>query len=330
MKIGFYYLGYRMSRGNGIVSQALTWKEGLEALGHSVELLNCWEVYNLGSFDAIHIFGFNENLVDFLMVVSKQNRNIFFSPILDPDYSLFKAWCMSRYGSFSIRLTNRYSALRESSRYVKCVLARSEFEKQYLVKSFGFSECQCSVVRLPSGFPFCFNQEQKEPFCFHMSLLCDERKNVKRLIDASIKYNFKLVLAGGLRNEKEKKILNGWISGHQNITYKGYISDLEKENLYKKARVFALPSINEGVGLVALEAASYGADIVITNLGGPKEYYSNLAAIIDPYDVDAIGMAVKDFIDNKKTYQPELGHYLDKNYSLSVISSLLVSIYSQN
>lgn len=326
MKIAFYSIGYRLSEGNGVISQALTWKRGLEALGHEVTLCNSFDYYPLEQYDAIQIFGFNENTTDFVIALSRKNRNIYIAPILDPDYGIWKARMMSHYGSHRLRLSSRYSALRDSNQYIKGMLVRSEFEKSYIVKAFGYAPERCHIVKLPSGITPQYPFHQKENFCLHISLLCDERKNVKRLIDASVKYDFQLVLAGGLRNEEERQRLSSWIEGKNNVSFLGWISEDQKRDLYHRARVFALPSINEGVGIVALEAACYGADIVMTNIGGPQEYYSNLATIINPYNVDEIGRSVKEFLTGK-SYQPDLSKYINDNFSLKAISKKLELIY---
>lgn len=327
MKIAFYDIGYRLSKGNGVVSQAFTWKKGLEELGHEVTLCNGWDYYPLEDYDAIQIFGFNENIADFVYALSKKNRNIFITPILDPNYSILKAKLMSLYGSHRFRLSSRYSSLRDCRKWVKGILVRSEFEKSYIVGAYDFKPELCHIVKLPSGIIPQFPFHEKEDFCLHISLLCDSRKNVKRLVDASVKYEFPLVLAGGLRNKKEKQTLVEWIKGKSNIKYLGWITEDQKKDLYQRARVFALPSINEGVGIVALEAACYGADVVITNLGGPKEYYGNYAIRVNPYSVDDIGLGIKTFL-NGKTFQPMLSSYINDHFSLKVISKKLETIYS--
>lgn len=327
MKIAFYYIGNRLSYGNGIVSQALTWKKGLEELGHEVTLCSCWDFYPLEKYDAIQIFGFNEGLVDYIKNLSKKNDNIFLSPILDPDYCLMNARLRSHYGNYKIRISSRFSALRDSRELVKGVLVRSNFEKIYLTQAFGYDENRCHIVRLPSGIKPKVPFKDKEPFCLHISFLADERKNVKRLIEASVKYQFRLVLAGGLRNKKEEEKIDSWIKGHDNVVYRGWITEADKVNLYSRARVFALPSTIEGVGIVALEAACYGADIVITNLGGPKEYYEDFALQVDPYSIDEIGKAVKRYM-NGLTFQPQLAKFIEENNSLEAISHKLEIIYN--
>lgn len=327
MKIAFYDIGYRLSKGNGVVSQAFTWKKGLEELGHEVTLCNGWDYYPLEEYDAIQIFGFNENIADFVNALSKKNRNIFIAPILDPDYGILKAKLMSFYGNHRFRLSSRYSSLRNSKNLVKGILVRSEFEKSYMVEAYGFKPDLCYIVKLSSGITPQLPFHEKENFCLHISLLCDARKNVKRLIDASVKYQFPLVLAGGLRNETEKWTLEEWIRGKSNITYMGWISEEQKTDLYQRARVFALPSTNEGVGIVALEAACCGTDIVVTNLGGPKEYYGDYAIKVNPYSIDEIGSGIKTFLSGE-TFQPQLSRYINDNFSLKAISTKLETIYS--
>ena len=87
------------------------------------------------------------------------------------------------------------------------------------------------------------------------------------------------------------------------------MSDDQLEDLYRRAKVFCLPSIGEGVGLVALEAASFGCDIVVTRIGGPKEYYDDMAYVVNPYKVDEIGLAVLNALQAIDR-QPKLMSYI--------------------
>ncbi|WP_417040015.1 glycosyltransferase family 4 protein, partial [Coprobacter fastidiosus] len=235
--------------------------------------------------------------------------------------------CYSRWGCNKLRLNNSYHALRSCKEKVKLFLVRSRYEKLYLSQGFGISASKFRIIPLSYNVnPESFGNE-REPFCLHISLLCDARKNVKRLIDASVKYNFKLVLGGILRNEQEKKLLDSWIRDKPNVTYMGYISYDTMLDLYKRAKVFALPSIYEGVGIVALDAAVMGCDIVITRLGGPKEYYNNMAVEVDPYSIDEIGLAVSQLMQGQ-TFQPDLRKYILENYSLKNISEQLEMAFS--
>ena len=73
---------------------------------------------------------------------------------------------------------------------------------------------------------------------------------------------------------------------------------------------------------MALDAAAMGCDIVITKLGGPKEYYSGKAIEVNPYDTDEIGTAVKAFLD-WQTFQPQLSKMIKETKSQKTLSCLL-------
>lgn len=328
MKIGFIYSGFINTPGDGVVSQARKWKHALEMRSHEVIFLNPWEYNDLTTFDIIQIFSFDSQSAPLINNLYKKNNNIVVAPIVDPDYSIFNCWLRTHCGINKLSLSNRFHGLRSVKDKIKYVLTRSEFESSYIVKGFGFSPQQCKIVMLNPGIssPVKFDLSEKEPFCFHMSLVTDERKNVKRLIDAAVKYNFKLILAGAIHFEEEREKFSKLIEGHDNISYLGFISEEQKADLYRRAKVFALPSINEGVGLVALEAAMYGCDIVITNIGGPKEYYGNLAEIVDPYNIDSIGQSVVKLLSNH-TYQPDLSEKISKEFSIETSGLQLESIY---
>ena len=170
---------------------------------------------------------------------------------------------------------------------------------------------------------------QKENVCLHVSRLVDKGKNVGRLIEAAKKYNFELRLAGTIHNDKERQWLNNLIGDSKNIKYIGWLSEEELKHEYKKAKVLALPSIVEGVGMVALEAAAYGCEICLTELGGPKEYYDGRAVLVNPYDVDSIGLGVLEAMNDKKA-QPELGKYIMNEYSVTSCMERLVKYMNDN
>mgnify|MGYP000001849239 FL=1 len=205
----------------------------------------------------------------------------------------------------------------------KLYLVRSKYEKLYVTRSLGIPEERVKIVPLPYRVEPPTVIPEKENFCFHASLLADKRKNVERLICAAHKYKFKLVLAGNLRTDAERQWLHGMIDDYDNISYIGRVSDEVLFNHYRRAKVFALPSINEGVGMVALEASTYGCEIVITNLGAPKEYYDGLAYLVNPYSVDSIGKAICKALSEEENKQPRLREHIINNYDRSRCNQLL-------
>lgn len=311
---------------NGIISQAESWKKGLEAIGHTVTCINMWQRHDWRSFDAIHYFGFSTYMRQQIDCLDGINEQIVVSPILDPWFPRWVYRLYSYWGNDRLKLRNNHHSLRRINPKVKMLAVRSNFEKSYLKDSFGFSEERCSIIPLSLETETPIPTQPKEDLCFHCSLLADERKNVRRLIQAAQKYGFRLVLGGYTRNIQEEQKIKDWIGGSTNIEYLGYLSREEMLGWYSRAKVFALPSTNEGVGIVALEAAAMGCDIVLTSLGGPKEYYDGMALTVDPYNIDEIGQAVNQML-NGKTYQPKLAQWVREKYSPANIARELESMY---
>lgn len=73
----------------------------------------------------------------------------------------------------------------------------------------------------------------------------------------------------------------------------GYLADAELRWLYRHATAFVLPSLLEGFGVPALEAARYGLVSVLSAGGALEEATGGAALLVDPHSVESIadGMA---------------------------------------
>lgn len=316
----------------GIPVQGRFWKEGLEALGHQVFLLNNWDKYDVDSMDYLIILGQGIFISDIVNSYKRYpNLKIVSAPIIDWHKSLFEFKMRCKYlgwhkGGFIKPLHELY----EMRNKIDFFLARSEFERNVIAKGLCVDLSRVYVVPISLRFKDCpkVDYSAKENFCLHVSRLHDWGKNVTGLVKAAKKYGFKLKLVGTLHGD-DRKWLDELIEGADNIEYLGRLSDNDLIECYKKAKVFALPSFVEGVGMVALEAAIYGAEVVLTNIGGPKEYYDGRAVLVNPYDIDSIGKGIIEAFENKKA-QPELQKYILENYSLAACSLKLEKVLKNN
>lgn len=141
----------------------------------------------------------------------------------------------------------------------------------------------------------------------------EPRKNISGLItafnelrakDASDRrkfLNLKLVLAGA-SGWKNRKIYMAW----QNLPYKndikflGYISQKEKEILYKIATVFVYPSFYEGFGFPPLEAMTLGLPVICSNVSSLPEVVGDAALAINPFKSEEIKDALEIILTNEK------------------------------
>lgn len=332
MKIAYLlYPGAVVSnKSNGIRSQAKTWADELKARGHRVDLMNEWVSFDdWETYDIIHLFGPDQNkwMQSVSSSIASMNANIVYSPIIDPEKDRRPLReCLRNLRRKFLATRGVYS---RQYGYCKLVLARSNCEREYLTERFGLLNEKVKVV--PLSYSAIYKNLEiistaKKPFVFHLSSLAQSRKNVGRLIDAAKKYGFKLVLAGSTGSDKDRENLCKKIDNTDNIELLGFINEEQKLKLYKEAKVFALPSLCEGVGIVALDAALFGCEVVITDIPGPKEYYNGQCFEVNPYDVDSIGRGVMDALNNKR-YQPELGNMINSVYSPEAIAIQLEQAY---
>lgn len=319
------------NRSNGVRSQAETWAEFLRGNGVEVDFINNWDNYQWTDYDAIHLFGGGMWCQRVAMRLQKINPKIIWSPIVDPQFNF--SYSKVRLKHFLHKLTfglvkSRYVEYADCFKYCQFVCVRSMCEKEFIKKVYGVPESSFSKIPLsysiscrPCEIP------EKEPMCLHISSIYQSRKNVIRLIEAAKKYKFKLVLAGNKGTEAQYQPIKDAIGDAANIEVLGFISEQEKIDLYKRAKVFALPSLSEGVGIVAVDAAYYGAEIVITNIDGPKEYYDGKCIEVNPTSVDGIGRAIKSFLSDQQKFQPELSKMIAENYSAERIVAKLINLY---
>lgn len=331
MEIGYimYPGACYMGKSDGIIMQAEIWLQELGKKGHHIVKINSWGHYDWKNFDIIHVFGIGLWNYDMIHWGSSLNPNFVFSPIIDTNTPMWKYRLATYTGCKKLRLFSQNYALRQIRDDIKLFFARSEYEANYLRQGYGISSHKIAIVPL-SYRETNYNPDiQKEPFCLFVGTMTQERKNVSRLIEAAKKYGFNLKLVGNKGNAASEEQLRRLIDNHQNIEIVGFVSDEELYSFYNRAKVFALPSINEGVGLVALEAAMHGCNIVITNIGGPKEYYpKGMAQTVNPYDIDSIGQAVLNALDDD-TSQPRLREYIEKKYNVSSCTDLLIDYYTK-
>lgn len=316
-----------MGAGDGSKMQAEIWIKELERKGHHVERINPWGHYDWKKFDIIHVFGFGLWNYDMIHWGCGLNPNFVFSPIIDTNTPMWKYQLATHFGYEKLRLYSQNYVLRKLKDDIKLFFARTKYEANYLHKGYGISNDNIAIVPLSYRETIHKNELNKEQFCLFVGTMTQPRKNVPRLIEAAKKYQFNLKLVGNKGNAESEKRLRSLIGNSKNIELIGFVSDEELSSLYDRAKVFALPSINEGVGLVALEAAMHECNIVITNIGGPKEYYpKGMAQTINPYDIDDIGQSILKAL-NDQTSQPKLQKYVQTNYNVSVCTDLLIDKY---
>lgn len=144
-------------------------------------------------------------------------------------------------------------------------------------------------------------------------------KNVETLIDAyarlreaSADDRVLLVLVGDLDGESylsSARSVRERIARHglgDSVRLPGYVTDETLACLYSGATAFVMPSLAEGFGLTAVEAAACGAAIVLSDLPPHRETLGEAALFFPPADVDAL-MAILGRVLADEALRRELG-----------------------
>lgn len=76
------------------------------------------------------------------------------------------------------------------------------------------------------------------------------------------------------------------------VRYLGFVSEREKQTLYRGARVFLCPSLYEGFGYTALEAIACGTPVVGSNAASLPEVVGDAGVLLPPADVEGMAGAV--------------------------------------
>lgn len=130
----------------------------------------------------------------------------------------------------------------------------------------------------------------------------DPHKNLLNLmrafavLPADIRQTHQLLIAGSPLPQERAKIEAlrrklGLAENHCVLC--GYVSDEDVVALYNDCRLYALPSLHEGFGLLALEAMACGAVVVASNLSSLAEVIDFADAQFNPHDLSAITAALQ-------------------------------------
>lgn len=202
----------------------------------------------------------------------------------------------SEYSSpeFRARFTEQARSAAEKS---DAIIAVSQFTSDQVQRLLGVGADRIRVIhhgvnsvagRIPAA-------SERENLVLCVGAI-QKRKNVARLVRAfeRLPKSWRLALAGApdgygaaaeLRAVEESR-------RRTDIDVLGYVSPETLESLYRRAGIFAFPSLDEGFGMPVLEAMSHGAPVVTSQSSALPEVAGDAAILVDPFDGEAIAEAL--------------------------------------
>lgn len=139
-------------------------------------------------------------------------------------------------------------------------------------------------------------EAQREPLILHVGAI-QHRKNISRLIQAceQLPEPWRLVLAGS-QGYGAEEILRSVTS--RRVELRGYVEAKELSRLYRRAAVFAFPSLDEGFGIPVLEAMAHGVPVLASSRPSLIEVCGDAALFVDPQSTDSITDGLRLFTDD--------------------------------
>ena len=136
----------------------------------------------------------------------------------------------------------------------------------------------------------------------------EPRKNIIGLIEAfelacsSLSSNYSLVIAGGGRGWKNKKIYARALASplRDKIEFIGYVDAQDKPGLYSLSELFVYPSFYEGFGFPVLEAMTMGVPVITSNRSSLPEITNQAAYLINPNRPAEISDAIVKMLTDEK------------------------------
>jgi glycosyltransferase involved in cell wall biosynthesis len=141
----------------------------------------------------------------------------------------------------------------------------------------------------------------------------ETRKNQRTAIEAFGQYSFakrgiSYVLCGAKGTGSEEILATA--ARTPGVKVLGYVSDAQLRWLYDEASAFVLPSLLEGFGMPALEAALHGLVPIISRNSALAEAVNGLAIQVDPHSASAIGKGMESVLALDEKRRAELSNAL--------------------
>jgi len=127
----------------------------------------------------------------------------------------------------------------------------------------------------------------------------EPRKNLALLLHAYAKYHsetdtpvpLKIVGGGGWGNMDLCALVEE-LQLQDDVELVGSVSDLELQDIYRRAYALLMPSKYEGFGLPVVEAMQYGVPALVSQNSSMAEVVGKAGLFVDPFDVQSISAGI--------------------------------------
>lgn len=190
---------------------------------------------------------------------------------------------------------------RQAAARADLLICVSNFTAGQVRDLLGVPESRLRVIPHGTLPPPAIDDSQRQPLILHVGAM-QRRKNLVRLVaafDRHVPAPWRLVLAGADGFDAEpihQRIAAS--PARDRIETLGWVDDQQLDALYRRASVFAFPSLDEGFGIPVLEAMAHGLPVVSSNRSALPEACGDAAILVDPLEEEALGAALGELISS--------------------------------
>lgn len=148
--------------------------------------------------------------------------------------------------------------------------------------------------------------DKREPIILYVASLI-ERKGPRILIEAFHRIaeefpSFRLVMVGKGPEAPQLNQLAVDLNLKNRIEFIEYLTQDQVADLMRRATLFVLPSLEEALGMVIVEALASGLPVIGTNAGGiPEVVTPDVGMLVPPGDAPALAEAMRTLLSNPGT-----------------------------
>jgi glycosyltransferase involved in cell wall biosynthesis len=280
-------------RAGGVYNEILLREKLAEGAGYETVFFNPWN--DLKAYDKdrdiFHVFMANNAMLDFVQKVKSYGFKVVVSPILDTQWKPAHVRLLVR-AIKKIRVLHAHlKSAAVIAEIADAICSRSAQESVMLKEGLG---AKSSKIHKILNLPKTSLKPDNKDFSHKLNKILfvgnwgTDRKNVLKLVKAMEFVNAELIIAGSPSNTTIKNEIIELAAQNNRISIRGFLSEEEMISLYREVKVFAMPSQFEGTGLAALDALSYGTNVVFTENGGVKDYFLENSYFVNPYSIASI------------------------------------------
>lgn len=299
MKISFFqFYPFTIWTPGGGETELRQTKLAVEKLGVETDFFDIWRPNN--DFDILHVFGSTYHLADFVVAAKKLNMKVIVSSIAYSNKPAF-VWCIFKLIDRVIPFDTVYTLRKKIYENADLIIPTSQAEAEQLIKYFGINPDRIRVIF--NGADSLFVNARQDKFIEKYGLRdfilmvgrINNRKGQLRLLEAASELDTEVVFVGDM-DPSEPGYYERFVqecANNSKIHYLGALRDrVMLASAYAAAKVHALPSVAEFPGLVSLEAAVAGTNVVAGYSLPTFEQLGDNIFYCDPLSIKSIRKAL--------------------------------------